>query len=506
MISNKIYIEGDSLIIEAKAPIVGLISLLDFVDTTIGEDNSNYFFKQYRISVDGGLNYSTWIELTKANLENETISPEDFFLIQYRYTKYGDGLEDIGFENISLYADKVSVSCPVEYNNSIFKQFFECDDVNVLQWCVNVTQKLYERGIVPSYIDRGTDDDDYIAFWSTVACFFAMIVTYGRQFQTFYNNPNLLIKYLESLDMKVCNTSDILSLKYYLINSSKILHSRGTLAIAKPKEENTANGELLQLICYKEGDEFILGLTHKSCNGWWVDKTSPLFKDVRCGIDKYYDNLEDSPLLNPSQITFVDENMVITNPSGGSGIWLDPNSGDDSKDIKISPNLDYEFNFTIRKQGSITYTWGFYAKNSSSVVIPSVNAILGNISSVFSTTSSLNQDDIDYTIKAKMLKTGTIPDSKYVLNTNEGNGLIMDSTLSNITPFIILYGNGTATISDVTIKPLGTDYEPNGYIDAKDNVEIWCINRSNLTEEALNEVISDKLLNYNQQLRLNIIE
>jgi hypothetical protein len=185
-ISNEI---GDVMIIKSAIPIIGIINLTSYTDLTTGETGTSYFQKEFRYSLDGFI-FSTWEELTDINLQAITIRPVDYFFIEYRYTHKGSVVSDLIFNSVTINGDFEYLSCGVTFENSIFAEFIQCPDEEVLGWCINVTQKLYEKGIVPSYIDRGNreEDQDYIDFWRTIAFFFAILVIYARKFENFSSN------------------------------------------------------------------------------------------------------------------------------------------------------------------------------------------------------------------------------------------------------------------------------------------------------------------------------
>jgi len=66
IIQNKASSVGDVILIETEVPIIGLIALTSFLDTTVGETQDKLFFKEFRFSTDG-INFSVWKELTLFN-------------------------------------------------------------------------------------------------------------------------------------------------------------------------------------------------------------------------------------------------------------------------------------------------------------------------------------------------------------------------------------------------------------------------------------------------------
>ena len=206
--------QGDSFLIRADVPIVGLLSLSAFTDTTTGS-----FDKEFRYSTDG-INFVSWRELTNANLLAVSVNSADNFLIEYRYTNLLDS--SASFTDINVSGSFEELACGEYYQKSIFKDYFDCRDNEVLQWCVNVTSKLYKKGIIPEYILRGNEsnansiDKDYVDFWRSLSCFFAYIVVFARKFKDFKGTESLLQEYINNIGLIYCPTQS-LSQKNYLL-------------------------------------------------------------------------------------------------------------------------------------------------------------------------------------------------------------------------------------------------------------------------------------------------
>jgi hypothetical protein len=85
------------------------------------------------------------------------------------------------------------------FKNSIFSTFFGTDDINVLNWLINVLEKLFQKGLLPNYLDRYDDNNDatdFLNFWKAICKFFSYYVIYARQYQTFYTNIHLIREFL----------------------------------------------------------------------------------------------------------------------------------------------------------------------------------------------------------------------------------------------------------------------------------------------------------------------
>lgn len=480
MLTNKVTVQGNSLIIEANTPIVGLINLLDFVDTTIGEDVNNSFYKTFRVSIDGGLSWTAWDLLLKEKLEAIQVEPEEIFLIQYKYEKSGDDTTELAFKNITLYAEKLSVSCPVEYQNSTFAQFFSCDDPNLLGWAVNVTAKMYRQGVIPKYLERGAqagdegskDDDDYLAFWGTVATYFATVVNYGRTFLDFANQPLLLGKFIRQYDLRVCDYEDVTKMRDYMSRSMEILQKRGTLGIL--------NDEFLQMICYKEGDELLFKTVDQNKTGWYLNKTSPLYKKVRDNNKMYTEDLYN---VTEGTVTYTNGSLTFEDNS-----TIDNGNLPDTF-ITVSPDLSYVIAFD-------------YATSD-----PTATIKLGLLAKLENGTQTTYFGGATFFLDAVVLN-----DGHYRININKSTptGLegftFLDGVVS-VAPFIqIVQPVGeTVTVSNLNLAPLSTTYAPNSYLQPLKQIEVFCINNGVIPDEVVKELTDYKLVNYNNELKMTFI-
>src|SRR5882672_3636678 len=151
IIENRSTEIGDVLYIRTEVPIIGLITLIDFLDTVSGETINRYFKKEFRYSRDG-VNFYPWLLLTTTNISTVIVDPTDTFIIEYRYSRIGtDTTGEIAFNDVTLQADFEPSSCGTLYQDSIFAQFFSCQNLEVLGWAINVLEKMYKKGIVPTY-------------------------------------------------------------------------------------------------------------------------------------------------------------------------------------------------------------------------------------------------------------------------------------------------------------------------------------------------------------------
>ena len=377
--------QGDVFVIKADSPIVGLVALTSFIDTTTGT-----FYKEFRYSTDG-INFSPWAELTDPNLAAVNVEPKGTFLIEYRYTNLVDAVAT--FDEVQVSGSFTPVTDGKVYSSSIFGEFFNSTDTEVVQWCVNVTDKLYQNGIVPKFIERGDEsningvDRDYIDFWRTVACFFAYIVKFARLFKTFRTVDILLDEFLKERGIYFCDANSNAEKNYLVENYFDEIRQRGTSKIYKTKTENnsTVDGELLRTICYEPNDEFIFNLHLPHTIGWSVGNSSPLFTSCenQLGVNKSYENTKDFVDLNSYPIISGGTQAIITDGSkevfsilnvptsseGGIG------QSDVNFAINVDNSLDYEITFFVRQpvaQANLTFEVLSYDTAGTSTVLQRV--------------------------------------------------------------------------------------------------------------------------------------
>ena len=195
VIENRVTENGDVITISTNVPVVGIVALTSFVDSTVGETGGTYFEKTFRYSNNGGITFS-----------------------EYRYKRIGTG-GDLIFNNIHLGGTLLPLTHPV-FNSMVFADFFTPDDTNVLDWALNVLEKLYKSGIIPSYIKRnqGDDDRDFISYWFTVTHFFAILVYYARGFEHVPGSIALMREFVKGRGVYIRDNPDVEELSYVYNN------------------------------------------------------------------------------------------------------------------------------------------------------------------------------------------------------------------------------------------------------------------------------------------------
>ena len=154
-----------------------------------------------------------------------------------------------------------------KFDNSFFREFFDLNDPELLQWSLSVLEKIYDKGVLPSFIERNNGDnifydEDFISWFFTKTHFFAIFVKYARVFENIKLNDILKVEFLNNIGLYFSIDQSSADLTYLIDNYISEFNKRGTNRIwAKDGElGNTIDGELLRLISYKTYNEFIFAL------------------------------------------------------------------------------------------------------------------------------------------------------------------------------------------------------------------------------------------------------
>jgi len=144
VVNNTLSEIGDVIIF--KTSILSAIDSLDsFSDSVVGELGDRFFDKQFRYTLDL-INWSEYEPLTNGALMALDIDPTYDIQLEYKYTRAGVNATGLlEFEWINLVSTTVTQDCGDAFDNSIFNYFFDdCGDDEILSWCSNVLQKIYQ--------------------------------------------------------------------------------------------------------------------------------------------------------------------------------------------------------------------------------------------------------------------------------------------------------------------------------------------------------------------------
>lgn len=537
IIENRSTEIGDVIHIKAEVPIIGLIALTGFIDQTQGENSDRFFLKEFRYSTDG-FNWSQWKELTIINVAAVQVTPINTFYVEYKYSRKGTLISGtLAFDNVELQGEVQDIPCGKIFDQSVFAQLINCHQLDVLQWCINVLEKLYSRGIVPNYIERSKgastldEDADYLTFWRTVSCFFALFVIYARQFENISSNETLLLEYVLERGIFLCSNADTSSLNHFREYYYDEIRRRGTVLIAKPAGYGnlTVNGELLRLICWQDYDELIFALLEPQKIGWNVGNSSPLYKGIEdiSMMVKGYElsrnvvDLDNYGLTNESYC-----NAMIDGDGGDRSVLTisDVPAGEISgifeREMTINPYLDYEISFLIKQvdlDENLTVkilAKDFLGNSKLLRIYPN-----GSLSNVCCERIQMLRNDIYYQVRFFIYGLWTNSQKESLPNIHQGNHLrITDTSIIKLIPQIYLdntlgvTSSGLTMLWDVKFRPLRTPgIEENGkkgyslgFIHSNNFIEMYALNRNVLQEnKKVEQIVRDYLIPYDSTINHN---
>lgn len=493
---DKIKVEGNSIFIRSN-PTIGVIALTSFLDDATGEDLTHIFTKSFRYSRNGII-FSEWFPLTPINITTITVSAKDTLIIELQYIKNqpeGDNALSVNVADIG--ATEVASVSGYYFNNSIFKAYFESDNLEVLNWQINVLDKLFQKGLLPSYIDRFNEfenPDDFIEFWRSVTKFFAYYVVYARKFQKFYESEVLLSEYLEQKGIAISPLNELNELNHLMEKFYKEIANRGTRHITdRISNSIDIDGELLRLIHYnKFVDEFIFNLYKPEHFGWNLGNSSPLYRGMRINdnANKFYEPQVDVDDIDSYPIT-AEDSEVVTDPNHHTVLQITnggiSNEGLDSVGLEkfkivVDPFLDYELFFLIKLENldaevPALLTVGFDAYDKDENIVSLKSYSDGANSNLFLQDTGLQRDDkyigVSLFLYSKM-KPGFPTD---LTSINIGHDLRLVDTVTHVIPRITCT-EGRMNLYNMRLTPMRTSYS-RGFLDTKNFISAWIKNNNN---------------------------
>ena len=355
--------EGDTLIVKPSTPILGLTNILSVpVLREEHEFPNGYFDVSFRYSLDEGLNWSESYSLSRMPGVPTGFKKNHYFSLEFSITKKGPGQSwfmGIDFEDSLSYA---LPSIPDFYKQQNPLPSLPYYNHESIQWALNVLEKVYRRGIVPSFIPRGSnenwEDEDYINLWWSFLYPIALRISYTEGFSDLLWNPDLLKEYLEQKGIIVGNSSHLGELFHMMSNFYDEETRRGTFSVfdkERPVQDGVLlRGEALRLIDYQNPTDLFLGLLNYYEQGWWLGQTSVCgyintdnYSNFRIAYENGFHSLSAYPLTeNHSVISIEDGEMIVTSSAAGfSGIG----SNDLTKAVPIVTSREYlvEVKFTL---------------------------------------------------------------------------------------------------------------------------------------------------------------
>lgn len=523
VIENRATADGDVLIIRTDEPIVGLIALTQFTDSLTGEvPGTDYYRKEFRVSLDAGTTFNAWRELTNANLQSTTINRFDQVVIEYRYTRVGNPPPlNLEFNNILVNATAGANVDYFIYDQTVFKEFFEVNDIAVFGWAVNVLEKIYQRGLIlPDYVVRkendneNLEDQDFLTFWGSITHYFALLVYYARQYQNITTNRRLLEEFLTNKDLTLPQTDNLTEILHLYSNYVDEYRKRGTLQIIERKSNDVpVDGELLRLIGNITTDEFLFAILKPEVTGWCLGKSSPTWfgTEFSSNVVKAYDKefgisaLNIYPLINDQYITLSNSEMVI------QGVPANTESGIGGTENKITVDSGHAYEISFRiKQSVKTQNISFRLKcfDGSDNEIQPIDITDGSNTNSFFENEQLNIADKVYWVRGVVFPSSEA--NKQSETSLGGNNLRFRPECVSIVPQILVTNGASAgaevtTIVDVKVRPLKFNFSV-GNLGVRPIIYMLAKNRnSELNNDSISREISEKLIPYKFVLKPNYL-
>lgn len=519
IIENKTTENGDVLRISTDVPVLGLVLLSGFMDDTDGETGDVYFKKKFRYSKDIGVTWNEWQDLNQGNIQSVPISEKESFLFEYDYQQEGENGE-LYFNWVQLEGE-VKQGDDVIYSKTDFKKFFDVNDINVLRWAFNVLEKLYERGILPKYVQRDYTENskDFIDYWLSITHFFAIIVYMARQFQDIPKNKILFDLFLESKGLALSGEESLVQREYLFANYIDEFRKRGTKNITSI--DGTVNGEFMRLINYKDTDEFMFFNLVFQDLGWCCDLSSPMWTGTEQIVNamkayEYGEDVKDKSLYplagDTGNINIVEEDgksyFSLPSTAGFNGIEA---PGEKEKLLKISPSLSYEIYFKVKASGNASspdhVVFGVNGYNENLEPVDFYNSQTGEVLNSFfnkDTPLSLKKTGTEYWFRGVITRADTVTKPNTHLNFENGVPLISDRSIKYFTPVIgqrYVTGDKTILIRDIKVKPLDLPIE-RGYLSSILPIVAYFYNNSGKEQDYIKNFTEQYLLGYKNNIIL----
>lgn len=519
MVVNGIFDKiGDELIVQLEG-IQYCTSLDSFTDTTQNEINERYFEKYFRYSQNEKVSFSNWYTLTNQILQGISLDPTLNTYIEVRYVATGtDNSARLMWKTfdltVTLTNSIVDTFYPIVFTNS--NQMFgdiSVNDPTLRQVVINVTAKALKY-IYPKFIIR---TDDLKLFTETITTYFALFYVKAKKLYEYYNSSTVLLNYLEKQGLYFSGNESLTELRVIADNLLGEYMKRGT--------KNTIF-EIKRLINYQLGDIFIFEVLKSNETGWFLDKTSPMYRgleyvsEINQMIDKEdVQSLDNYYTSNISGLSVIADtyngnnlNVIKISNSNNTGIGGQPFIQNDIRNIEVDTTYNYEISFRLKQPTpSNMLKFGVQCFDSTGALLGTLNITDGNINDYFFADLSASHiyPENDW-VKVKGIifnENEPIRANNYTLNIQKGVYKKFPVNTKYIYPIIQTFDGNSLTV-DVRIFNIRVallNYYPFvSFINNSRYILNLLINNSNkYTDSEVEEIISRYLIPFNSNFVLN---
>lgn len=438
-------------------PLAGLLCVMRMART----DGGGLF----RYSLDGGITYTEWTIVDEDSLLDCSKVVDTFDVI----LDYVVSVNDTSTPTLDNERFQYTI-----FNKTIYKNFFDANDVKVIGWAWNVLEKMYIHGVVPTYISRA-NVDDFNSFFLAITHLFAIIVVYARCYRKLEDNDVLIRTFLEQWGIVYETITTQQERNNIYSNWINEFSKRGTVQIAG---EGTPNSELRRLLGYTKPSEFLFSILEPCNIGWCIGYSSPMWYGTEAvnAVSKGWDygidwlrgdsfrgigTVSDYPIVG-SLSKVVDKDGVSVFQTGGSGM-SGIYSYDISKSMEIYSGMDYEVTIWVKAlaEGNQNIDFGVNCFGFNGEMIKQVSLTDLKLSNSF-----LSEDadgnlclipNVWYRLRGVIYNVLTDKDTELYLNFKGGRPLKFANGTAYLAPYIVQDRNSSNVdiqIGGICLKPL----------------------------------------------------
>ena len=512
---SKYISPGDSLIIETRQNDNGEYKIVNPQFEFGGVISETAFISIYLRTVSNGTIYSDWQLIgrqrvaVKKHLIEYVIKKGQ--VLQIKFVRSKDEVAGL-IEFVKFYTYEGTYTLVGRETPTLDASMFSAvnSDHSIVNLENNIFKKLYYRGIIPNYIKRSdnrslSEDGDYIALFSAISRFFALIIKFFKRWEKLVDDEEMLKEILRNHGIQFDESRiTMFELKHITQNIYNEFSKRGTkemfLFAGDTRSDGTIvdiDGEFMRMIRAKRYTELLVENIPKTEMGWCLGKSSPMYRGLsnncydlnKFGANKMlYSNLDEYK----SKFLWFGGISIGTTRNGYEGKtvrWMNNNVGvgigridasvvADDYMIPVDACMDYEITIALTpktlnngaflmayvegfNENKIKLPDSFITPDKSTVVMTvhpdSDDIICGNFfdseqNGVLSLDKLLT--DKDYYIRFIIKAYSSEPQSDCKLNIGFGNELHFNNSFVRYILPTIMVANASVEVFNIHMRPL----------------------------------------------------
>lgn len=523
---------GENVVFSYMTPLRGLQKFTSIVEDLSGVDPpTKDFLKEFRFAMDGVKFGDNWYPLSLLNLQNEITPSGDMplkndLIIEIRYTRIGtDGSGSLlinSFVIDGLFS--MEYLQVLDFEDTIFEDIAWTDEYFNKVW-LNLINKLYKFGIVPSYITRADDaqfkDDDYIALLKTSSYFVALLISLmDKVVVHLTDDERLLGAFLRERGLLVSGDESTEVLNGFANTIYDQIRRRATAEIVRVDGdwndnivEDPRHGELLRYVSFRViEDEFLFEYIR---GGYYLEVNSPIYYGLtnHLQLNKAPENTKD--FVDLSKFVIPIAGPVIQNDGGKEVCLLPKETTIETKEIKLNEFLSYEITFFFKVGLCSTHVdHGLTVKlrtyDSSGFQIDTLSMVDSSINGTIVENYAPATVDDYYFFRGIIYQSSPIQTSDLVPDVSSGQNLKMGVGVKRLIVSIENIGAALADselrIWDLKCMPL-SDPKPETFVNGIDYTRIWLKNRSlEFNNNVIKDTIKNQQIPFGSDLSINFLK